>query len=515
MIFFSNLNYHIKSPRWITGGGKVLRNGGAALLIMSAAVAGLTGCSDNDDEWKGSPVSPTYHALDADNLSMPSSGTLWTQYSDAPAGCMVGNLVDNDPETRYVTYHDNVKITWNGSTRVPVRSYSLTSAADAPEADPGSWTLSGSSDNYTWTVLDSQNDVTFAGRGETKTFDLSNDNEYKYYRLTILGNHGAGFTHLAEFAMTASAFAGDIDDLINDPDKCMGSTYHPDNVMGKQHQEADGPVTPEKLQWLRNPGNEPETFAGLGWTTFQVANLFPFGDPVPADVNQRGIGDCCLCAAMASLAYVYPAFIKDIITDNGNGTFTVKLYDPKGNQIEVGVSSYFAGGTNDLSACSGKNGQPVWSTVLEKSIIKWFQAFRGHSDIGGIGTEYAMSIITGNGTSWGFGAGKLTADELKRAVNVSLKRGQLVVGGFSQGDIPVSGTFKTITGHAFTMSLPDDDDTMFIMRNPWGNEAVDGRYWIKDDNVVPGLIDLRIMEPGAAAPYGVGVLLAPYTPPSF
>ncbi len=45
---------------------------------------------------------------------MPCGGTLWTQYSDAPVGSEVGKLVDNDLDTKYVTYHSNVNINWNG-----------------------------------------------------------------------------------------------------------------------------------------------------------------------------------------------------------------------------------------------------------------------------------------------------------------------------------------------------------------------------------------------------------------
>ncbi len=165
---------------------------------------------------------------------MPCGGTLWTQYSDAPVGSEVGKLVDNDLDTKYVTYHSNVNINWNGNSSVSVKSYSLTSAADSPEADPKSWTLSGSSDNQKWVVLDTQKDQTFAERKQTKTYAVENEEEYRYYRLSIQSNHGASSTQLAELSLAASAFVGDIDDLMS---KSSGSTYSPDNVMGTQHAE--------------------------------------------------------------------------------------------------------------------------------------------------------------------------------------------------------------------------------------------------------------------------------------
>lgn len=56
---------------------------------------------------------------------MPCGGTLWTQYSDAPVGSEVGKLVDNDLDTKYVTYHSNVNINWNGNSSVSVNPIHL------------------------------------------------------------------------------------------------------------------------------------------------------------------------------------------------------------------------------------------------------------------------------------------------------------------------------------------------------------------------------------------------------
>lgn len=521
MNVFRMKKHHVKSLRWKTIADSYLMKNGFLFSILLLSIA-IVGCSDDDDEGKGRAFFQTYWALDAGNSSMPCGGTLWTQYSDAPVGSEVGKLVDNNPDTKYVTFHKSVNINWNGDNNVSIKSYSLTSAADTPEADPKSWTLSGSSDNQTWVVLDSQEDQTFAERKQTKNYEVKNEEEYRFYRLSIQSNNGADFTQFAEITFAASAFVGDIDDLMS---KSSGSTYSSNNVMGTQHAESDLSVTPEKLVWLKDPNKEPDTFAGLTWASFQVSNLYPFGDPCPADVNQHAIGDCCLCAVMGSLSYVYPDFIKNIIKNNGNQTFTVKLYDPKGQQIEVGVSNMFVGTSGNLGASSGKKGQPTWSTVLEKAVIKWFQAFRNTPDIGGIGSEYAAAIITGNGSSFAFAPGVLTPAELQRAVTVSLKRGKLVVGGFTQSDVPVNNMYKTVSAHAYTLILPSDNTMLFVMRNPWGvvptisggysDGKEDGTLFIKDDNIIPPLVDLRIMEPGAAEGFGVGGMLSPYTPPSY
>lgn len=56
--------------------------------------------------------------------------------------------------------------------------------------------------------------------------------------------------------------------------------------------------------------------------------------------------------------------------------------------------------------------------------MKWRQVYLGSSNVGGIGTEYVSAIFTGDGESVGFGAGALIAEDLQRAVEVSLKQGR-------------------------------------------------------------------------------------------
>ena len=50
---------------------------------------------------------------------------------------------------------------------------------------------------------------------------------------------------------------------------------------------------------------------------------------------------------------------------------------------------------------------------------------------------------------------------------------KLVVGGFTKSDVPVDGKYKTVSAHAYTVSLPVDDTMLFVMRNPWGAVPTD------------------------------------------
>lgn len=162
----------------------------------------LAGCSSDDDEGDNggegpNEDAPVSYVLGSGNTNMPSSGTIIAQYADAPVGSEIRRLVDDNADTKYVTYHSSFNITWNGNSSKAVTAYSLTSAADTPEMDPKDWTLYGSNDNTTWTELDAQTNQLFAARKEEKSYEVDNATSYRYYRLSVEANNGGAATQIA------------------------------------------------------------------------------------------------------------------------------------------------------------------------------------------------------------------------------------------------------------------------------------------------------------------------------
>lgn len=465
-------------------------------------------------EWtlqlKDDPSLPYSVAITDQNTNLPTAGSISSQFSDSPAGLNISFAVDAKINTKFVTFHNQFYIQWEGTKSATVNYYSLTSALDSLEKDPKSWNLSASNDLTQWTVIDSQSNQIFSNRGEKKEYFFSNKIAYRYYRLNILNNNGASSTQIAE--LTLRGLPTDITDLMS---YSNGRTLSTQTTMGKKFENRHVTTDADRL-WLSTASNEPALLNSASSLTqlkdFPVT-LYPYGTPMPADVNQHAIGDCSAVAVLASFAYLYPDFIKAIITDNGNKTYTVEMFDPQGKPINVSVTSKFLADKNGkIGAVTGKSDKATWSTVLEKAIMKWQYIYKVNEDIGGIGTEHAAPLFTGDGDSFAFSANKLNSEQLYRAVGVSLNQGKIVIGGFKQGDIPVSGNHKTVSGHAFTLMYSLDKTALFSMRNPWGGEG-DGVLNIPDNGIVPPLIDLRIVNAGKAANYAKGIP-TPYTPPA-
>lgn len=104
---------------------------------------------------------------------------------------------DNTTATKWLTYPDaNGATGWiqfqfpNGQA-FTIGRYSIASANDAPERDPQDWTLDGSNDGTTWTVVDTQINQFWTDRFQRREFICANPGAYNYYRLNITRNNGS------------------------------------------------------------------------------------------------------------------------------------------------------------------------------------------------------------------------------------------------------------------------------------------------------------------------------------
>lgn len=114
-----------------------------------------------------------------------SGGQVSSQYSDSPTGLDITKLTDKSKATKYLTFHNKAWVQFKSNIPYVLGRYTLTSANDVPARDPGAWTLSGSVDGVNWTVIDTQSGVTFASRFEEKSFTVTGDTKYSYFRIEM------------------------------------------------------------------------------------------------------------------------------------------------------------------------------------------------------------------------------------------------------------------------------------------------------------------------------------------
>ncbi|MDR2130424.1 MAG: hypothetical protein LBP56_04555 [Odoribacteraceae bacterium] len=475
-------------------------NGGSSTQIAEWTLEALSNHID--------PLAPYSVTHDNRNNNMPSRGIITSRYSDFPEKSDISKVVDNYPSSKYITYHNEFYIHWKGDEVASVNFYSLTATTDTDRtADPKSWTLSGSNDDETWTVIDTETNVTFAS-GETKEYHLENETGYTYYKLDIRANNGGTSTQIAEWSM--EEIPNSIEDLMHKAGSFSASELTPmGNKFVNRHV-----TTSADIAWLKDATKEPlsEWLQESGLSKFSV-NLYPYGNPIPGDAIQGGLNNCGLPATLASMAYQAPEFIKHIIKDNGNETFTVDMFDPQGNPLKVSVTSrFFSTNGSSLASLKGQKGAATWATVLEKAIWKWniIYGVWGYA-LTGIGSEHIVPLFTGDGGSFAFPRGALTKAEITRLVKVCLHQGYFVVGGFNPGGLPIDG-FTTIVNHVYTCMHSANKNALFAVRNPHGGTN-DGVLNVPNNDVIYPAMDLRVIYRGAATGYGSGNT-KPYIPPT-
>jgi hypothetical protein len=221
----------------------------------------------------------------------------------------------------------------------------------------------------------------------------------QFLKFNFEGTHGGSTLQISELFLEEKDISiNSFEELLNWSSQ---SSYSSQTPMGR-HYENRHVTTDADRDWLATASNEPDLLpSASGYTLRSYAvNLYPFGEPVPADINQHGIGDCSALAVLAELAYRFPDFIKSIITDHKDGTYTVAMYDPQGNPVNVRVQSTFLGDNNGIGASTGKKGEANWATVMEKAIMKWNKIYQANPDINGIGSEHVAPLFTGEGNSF-------------------------------------------------------------------------------------------------------------------
>ena len=82
-----------------------------------------------------------------------------------------------------------------------IREYSLTAIEARVGREPESWTLQGSHDGVDFVTLDTESGVNNWENRESKSFEIDNPDDFRFYRLSITNNNGDSYTGLDGFQL--------------------------------------------------------------------------------------------------------------------------------------------------------------------------------------------------------------------------------------------------------------------------------------------------------------------------
>ena len=198
------------------------------------------------------------------------------------------------------------------------------------------------------------------------------------------------------------------------------------------------------------------------------------------DVVQGSIGDCYLAASLSALAHANPDLIKNAIKDNGDNTYTVRLYE-NGREVKVTVDGDLAqGAAGNTRYAKSRTGNELWVGLMEKAFAQWKG---GYEAIGNGGTAGSViSAVTGKSASWTTTASNLNAvyEQVKTGTANHKPMAAPTHGTTSGVDYNGTGVYAN---HMYpVLGATEEAGQKYIqLRNPWGRSehGSDG----KDDGI--------------------------------
>lgn len=199
----------------------------------------------------------------------------------------------------------------------------------------------------------------------------------------------------------------------------------------------------------------------------------------PDAVVQGTIGDCYYLAAVSSLAASNPQAIRDMIRDNGNGTYTVTFPGDTANPVTIN------GPTDaERGLYNGGHKYGTWAGILERAFGQYqsehanlFRRARVSWESGGnIPTEYAgasgqtswtTELLTGRSTETISASNSELATRLERAIDSN----SAITAGINPRLFSNTSTDGYPTRHAYSIIDFEPDGQgggMVTVRNPWG-----------------------------------------------
>lgn len=206
------------------------------------------------------------------------------------------------------------------------------------------------------------------------------------------------------------------------------------------------------------------------------------------DVVQNELGDCFLLASLSSLAAVRPEAVQRAITENADGTFTVRFYEKQRRgpptPVDITIDADLPAKRNgDLLYGHARDKRELWPALVEKAWASWKGGYSELS-LGGFAGD-ALEALTGGKSDFYNPITELESRDLWKLMLEAHQQGRPLVTG--TGAAPLEGL---VPMHMYSVVgvREENGEKLVTLRNPYGNKepVIDG----KDD----GVFELTLRE---------------------
>lgn len=243
---------------------------------------------------------------------------------------------------------------------------------------------------------------------------------------------------------------------------------------------------------VKGPDGNPTTPAYQ--STDNVPLFGPNGPQLPGDVNQGQLGDCYFMASMAGLT---PAQVNDMVKDNHDGTYTVRLYDVDSSGTSKPVFVTVNGDLPNPAAANYNEQTGKWAAIIEKA----YAVQTGSYDVasGDKNPKFfaAPTVLTGRPTV----AYVLSVDgHLTSSPDVIFER---LTKAAADGRPAFAGFYGTphdgvLADHAYTVEGtrvdPQTGERYVTLRNPWGSTEPMGSDGKPLDGKDDGVFEMKLED---------------------
>lgn len=248
--------------------------------------------------------------------------------------------------------------------------------------------------------------------------------------------------------------------------------------------------------------------------------LFPNGSPKPDDIEQGKSRICYLLAALSSIVETHPELIKEAITDNGDGTVTVKIYDL--NTAKIRLIKVQKTIPNLPRCCKILGKECLWVHMLIKGLIAVnldqhacckISPTKKYAAIENGAVAPALKMLTGrNVTEYkDFSIFKMGEEKLFNVIKEALRDKKILTCDFNHnrfvatihGFLPLGCSDRGLVyGHCYSIVGAYEDSLgqkWIKVRNPWHGfsifyDSLNNRCVEPNDNISEGYFSLKIKD---------------------